>query len=75
MVVAAQPARPQPPPALPRRLLLFSIYGFYVNLLVIATDGILEAANAEDREFEFSGLERCIAAHRAASLPCWHQPS
>jgi hypothetical protein len=39
------------------------------DLLVIATDGILEAANAEDREFEISGLESCIATHRSASLP------
>jgi len=39
------------------------------DLLVIATDGVLEASNVEDREFESSGLESCIASHRSASLP------
>ena len=39
------------------------------DLLVIATDGVLEASNVEDREFEISGLESCIASHRSASLP------
>ena len=39
------------------------------DLLVIATDGVLEASNVDDREFEISGLQTCIASHRSASLP------
>jgi serine phosphatase RsbU (regulator of sigma subunit) len=38
------------------------------DLLVMVTDGILEAANAEGEEFEVAGLEAVLRAHREESL-------
>jgi serine phosphatase RsbU (regulator of sigma subunit) len=39
------------------------------DLLLIATDGILETCNREDREFGIAGLEGCISSDVKASLP------
>jgi serine phosphatase RsbU (regulator of sigma subunit) len=38
------------------------------DLLLIATDGILETCNAEDREFGVAGLEQCITPKPNAPL-------
>ncbi len=38
------------------------------DLLLIATDGILETCNREDREFGIAGLEGCIRPYVSASL-------
>lgn len=38
------------------------------DLVVMCTDGILEAANAEGDEFGLEGLEAVVRAHREASL-------
>lgn len=38
------------------------------DLLLIATDGILEAADAEEREFGTSGVQTCVEARSAAPL-------
>jgi hypothetical protein len=39
------------------------------DLLLIATDGILETCNTEDREFSIAGLEGCIRPDANAPLP------
>jgi serine phosphatase RsbU (regulator of sigma subunit) len=39
------------------------------DLLLIATDGILETSNAQDREFGNSGLETCVAVNASVPLP------
>jgi serine phosphatase RsbU (regulator of sigma subunit) len=39
------------------------------DLLMIATDGILETCNREDREFGIAGLEGCIRPDVNAGLP------
>jgi serine phosphatase RsbU (regulator of sigma subunit) len=38
------------------------------DLLLIATDGILDTCNAEDREFGSAGLESCVASNAGAPL-------
>jgi serine phosphatase RsbU (regulator of sigma subunit) len=38
------------------------------DLLLIATDGILDTCNAEDREFGNAGLESCVASNAGAPL-------
>jgi hypothetical protein len=38
------------------------------DLLLIATDGILETCNAQDREFGVAGLESCVKRNSAAPL-------
>lgn len=39
------------------------------DLLLIATDGILETCDAEDREFGVAGMESCVRSNAAAPLP------
>jgi hypothetical protein len=39
------------------------------DLLLIATDGILEASNPQDREFGTEGLRGCVESNPEASLP------
>jgi serine phosphatase RsbU (regulator of sigma subunit) len=38
------------------------------DLLVIATDGILETCNAKDQEFGTEGLRNCVVSHATAPL-------
>ena len=38
------------------------------DLLLIATDGILETCNAQDREFGVAGLQSCVTTNSAAPL-------
>jgi serine phosphatase RsbU (regulator of sigma subunit) len=39
------------------------------DLLLIATDGILEACNPQDREFGTEGLRGCVEPHPQIPLP------
>lgn len=39
------------------------------DLLLIATDGILEASNPQDREFGTEGLRGCVESNSQAPLP------
>jgi hypothetical protein len=39
------------------------------DLLLIATDGILETCNTQDREFGIAGLEGCVRSNPDAPLP------
>jgi serine phosphatase RsbU (regulator of sigma subunit) len=39
------------------------------DLLLIATDGNLEACNAQEHEFGIAGLESCVTSNLSASLP------
>jgi serine phosphatase RsbU (regulator of sigma subunit) len=39
------------------------------DLLLIATDGILETCNPEDREFGTEGLRGCVESNPQAPLP------
>ena len=43
------------------------------DLLVLYTDGISEAANAQGEEFELAGLEAVMRAHRPLPLPELHR--
>ncbi len=39
------------------------------DLLLVATDGILEACDGDDREFGSAGVESCVSAQPSAPLP------